>query len=218
MGERAGFSGDGLGCVRGERRVFRDLSFAVAPGGALILAGANGAGKSSLLRLMAGLLPPVAGRLSWDGIRVADDPEAHRARLRFLGHLDALKPALTALENVAFWARLYGLAEPVAAAAAALDRMGLAGQADLPARYLSQGQRRRAALARVLLGRAPLWLLDEPTQGLDEASQRRLEAVLGAHRAAGGIAVVSTHVPLALPGAATLRLDRALPAAAEGVS
>ncbi|MGE0714678.1 MAG: cytochrome c biogenesis heme-transporting ATPase CcmA [Alphaproteobacteria bacterium] len=201
------FAGEGLGCIRGERVVFADLSFRVDAGDALVLTGANGSGKSSLLRLMAGLAPPAAGRLTWDGVPVAEDPESHRARLRWIGHADAVKPALTARENALFWARLAGAADPAATVSAALDRLALAAIADSPARWLSQGQRRRLALARLLAaGPASLWLLDEPTVGLDGPTVASLEELLAGHRAAGGIVVASTHVPIALPGAAQLAL------------
>jgi len=198
------FAGAALTCRRGERLVFAGLDFALGPGEALLLTGPNGSGKSSLLRLMAGLLPPAAGTLTWDGAPIAADPEAHRARLRFVGHLDAVKPVLSAAENLAFWAGLGGAAPD--AVNQALDRLGLDRLADLPARLLSAGQKRRLALARLLLAPAALWLLDEPTVGLDEAALARFAEALAAHRAAGGRVVAATHTPLALPGAAALAL------------
>jgi len=190
-----------LACIRGERAIFADLSFHLAPGGALLLVGANGAGKSTLLRLLAGLLRPEAGDLLWDGADALADRAAHAARLRYLSHQDALKPALTARENLEFFAHLWG--GGVDAALAALDLLPLA---DLPARVLSSGQKRRLALARLALAPAPLWLLDEPTVGLDAASVGRLGALLAAHRAAGGMVLAATHLPLPLPGALELRL------------
>jgi heme exporter protein A len=206
------FQGRSLTCVRGERRVFQDLAFAVPPGGALVLTGANGSGKSSLLRVMAGLLRPAAGDLLWDGRPVAGDPEAHRARLHYLGHLDAVKPVLTLAENLAFWARLRAAAGGrelrLAAALAAFDLTALA---EVPGRRLSAGQRRRLALARLIAAPAELWLLDEPTVGLDRASLGRLAAVLAEHRAAGGRVVAATHAPIELPGAETLSLEAFAP-------
>lgn len=198
-----------LACLRGERAVFAGLSFRLDAGGALLLVGANGAGKSSLLRLLAGLLRPEAGQLLWDGQDALADRAAHAARLRYLSHQDALKPALTARENLAFFARLWG--GEVDAALAALDLLPLA---ELPARVLSSGQKRRLALARLALGMppagsppdAPLWLLDEPTVGLDAASVERLGLLLARHRAAGGMVLAATHLPLPLPGAGELRL------------
>jgi len=190
-----------LACLRGERVVFAGLSFALAPGGALLLVGANGAGKSSLLRLLAGLIPPAEGALLWQGEDALADRPAHAARLRYLSHQDALKPALTARENLAFFARLWG--GEVEAALAALALLPLA---ELPARVLSSGQKRRLALARLALGAAPLWLLDEPTVGLDSASVGLLGEMLARHRAAGGMVLAATHLPLPLPGAGELRL------------
>jgi heme exporter protein A len=195
---------DGLAAFRGEFLVFRDLSFAVPPGGALLLAGPNGAGKSTLLRLLAGLLPPAAGRLLWDGADTLADLTLHTPRITFLGHRDAVKPGLTVAENMRFAARLGGFD-----ADAALAAMALADLAALPARMLSAGQSRRLALARIVLSPAPLWLLDEPTLGLDTASVARLGTQLAAHRDAGGMVVAATHLPLPLPDAATLRLDGA---------
>jgi heme exporter protein A len=191
----------GLACRRGERVVFAGLSFALEAGGALLLLGPNGAGKSTLLRLLAGLLPPAAGTLLWGGADALEDRAAHARRLRYLSHADALKPTLTARENLFFAARLHG-GEPEAA----LEAMGLAPLADLPVRVLSAGQRRRLALARLALAEAPLWLLDEPSVALDAASVGRLGALLERHRAAGGLVVAATHLPLPLPGAAELRL------------
>src|SRR5579871_1261285 len=154
------FAGNGLACVRGERLVFRGLGFALAPGDVLVLGGPNGSGKSSLLRLMAGLLPPAAGTLTWDGNPVDADREAQRARVGYLGHLDALKPTLTVGESLALHARLRGgRAELGAALANALEALGVGGLIDSPCRLLSAGQRRRVALARLLAAPAPLWLL-----------------------------------------------------------
>jgi len=205
------FTAEGLGCVRGERQVFADVNFAVEPGGALVLEGPNGSGKSSLLRLSALLLQPAAGRLAWDGQAIADDPEAHRARLFYIGHLDALKPAFTVLDNLGFWGRLAGSAP--AAVDAALERIGLDHLADLPARFLSAGQRRRLNLARLLLAPRTLWLLDEPTTSLDAAATATLAEMIAEHRAAGGMVMAATHVDLGLRAAATLRLGPAQAAA-----
>lgn len=190
-----------LACWRGERAVFAGLGLRVRPGGATLLLGQNGAGKSSLLRVLAGLLPAAAGRITWQGQDVREDPAAHARRLRYLGHLDALKPALTVRENLAFHAALTGGAvEP------ALAALGLSALAELPGRMLSAGQRRRLALARLALAPAAIWLLDEPTLGLDAASVERLGALLAAHRAQGGLVIAATHLPLPLPGAEEFRL------------
>ena len=196
------FEGTSLQCRRGGRVVFEGLDFALDAGGLLLLTGRNAAGKSSLLRLMAGLLAPAAGSLSWDGRPVAEDAEAHRARLRYVGHLDALKPALTAAENLSFWADLWGGGDPLAA----LDAFGLRALADQPARFLSAGQKRRANLARLALAPADLWLLDEPATALDAETTERLRQLIARHRDAGGMAVISTHGDLGLPGAISLDL------------
>lgn len=202
------FAGLSLRCVRGERVVFDGLDFAVGAGEMLALVGPNGSGKSSLLRLMAGLAAPAAGRMLWAGEAIAEDPEAHRARLHYVGHLDALKPVLTVAENLAAYAALREQAVPPPVLARALSAFGLEGLGDLPARFLSQGQRRRTALARLLAAPAPLWLLDEPTLALDDASQARLSDALAAHLAAGGRAVVATHAALDVAPQRTLRLGR----------
>jgi heme exporter protein A len=199
----SGFAGRGLACRRGERLVFAGLSFTVPPGGALVLTGPNGSGKSSLLRLMAGLTPTEAGVLAWDGGPVREDPAAHRARLHFIGHHDAVKPVLTVAETVAFWAGMRG----GNAVAPALERFGLAALATWPCRMLSAGQRRRVALARLVASPAALWLLDEPRTGLDSDAVADLAAAIAAHRAQGGLVVLSTHAPVPLDGAATLSLS-----------
>jgi len=206
------FEGRGLTCVRGERLVFAGLGFALGDGGALVLHGPNGSGKSSLLRLMAGLLKPAQGALAWGGLPVDDDPEGHRARLQYLGHLDAVKPVLSAAENLAFWASTHGgHGNGGDGVAAALERMGLSDLADVPGRMLSSGQRRRLALARLFLAAADLWLLDEPTVGLDAESIDRLQAGLAGHRRDGGRVVVATHTPIDLPGAERLDLSAFAP-------
>jgi heme exporter protein A len=191
-----------LAVFRGERLVFRDLSLAVSASGALVLAGANGSGKSTLLRLLAGLIRPEAGRLLWNGADALTDLAGHARRVAYLGHQDAVKPGLTAAENLRFAA-----AVSRRSITAALSAVGLQALADLPARMLSAGQKRRLALSRLLLSTAPLWLLDEPTLGLDAASIERFGDLLARHRAGGGMVVVATHVPLPLPDADLLRLN-----------
>jgi heme exporter protein A len=211
---RAGDNGDlvaeDLACRRGERLIFRGLSCALAPGGALVLTGANGSGKSSLLRVLATLLAPASGRISWDGQPVADDPARYRARLHYVGHLDAIKPALRVRETLCFWAGMRGVTRPETEAA--LDAFGLEALADFPCRWLSAGQRRRLALARLVAAPAALWLLDEPTASLDADGEARLNAAIAAHRAAGGRVAIATHQPVALPGAAPLGLEEFAPA------
>ena len=208
----ANFEGRSLHCRRGGRDVFAALSFALPPGGALLLTGPNGSGKSSLLRLMAGLLKPAGGELLWDGIAIAEAPEDHAARLHYLGHLDAVKPVLSVAENLRFWAELRGLAKaPGAALEAALQRFALADLAAVPGRLLSAGQRRRLALARLVASPADLWLLDEPSVGLDHASVGRLAAAIAEHRSDGGRVVVATHTALDLKDPLRLSLDALAP-------
>jgi heme exporter protein A len=191
----------GLAAFRGERLVFSEVDFAVRAGGMLLLTGPNGSGKSTLLRLLAGLLRPAAGMLTWGGANVFADLPAHAGRVAYVGHQDAVKPGLTTAENLRFSARLSG-----GIVQDALDAVGLEELGDLPARMLSAGQRRRLALARLVLIRAPLWLLDEPTLGLDAASVDRFGVMLDAHRTGGGLAVAATHLPLPVGDAAELVL------------
>jgi heme exporter protein A len=196
---------DALAVFRGERLVFRNLSFRLPQGGALVLAGANGSGKSTLLRLLAGLVRPMAGRLLWQGADALADLTEHARRVAYVGHLDAVKPGLTVVENLRFAAQITG--RPVTDA---LDALGLRGLAELPARMLSAGQKRRLALSRLALSEAPLWLLDEPTIGLDAASVERFGTLLQRHRAGGGMVVAATHVALPLDGAESLRLGESV--------
>jgi heme exporter protein A len=191
-------SASALAARRGGRMVFADVSFAVERGGALVLLGRNGSGKSTLLRLLAGLGRAAAGVVAWDGVAIADDPDSHRQRVAYIGALDALKPALTVAENLALARALKGLPRDPGAIEAALDAFDLADHADLPARFLSQGQHRRAALARLLAAPTPLWLLDEPTLALDTPSLDRLGSAIAAHRDGGGCVVAATHVALPL--------------------
>lgn len=182
---------DAVSCVRGGRVLFDGLSFALEAGGAILVTGPNGAGKSSLIRVAAGLLRPAAG---------AVEGEASRALLTEAASLDEELPLATAL---GFWARLDGRGEAVAEA---LNAMALTDLADIPVRLLSTGQRRRAAIARVIASGAPVWLLDEPANGLDAAALERLETAIASHRADGGAVVVASHTPIALPGAQTIQL------------
>jgi heme exporter protein A len=203
-------SGLDLTCIRGGRRVFSGVNFSVSAGKALVLTGPNGAGKSSLLRMIAGLIRPAEGRLVLKG----GDPELSPAeQAHYVGHLDPLKPALTVIENLAFWARfLNGKAEVGGTdlIERGLDAVGLADLAQLPAGYLSAGQRRRLSLARVLAVPRPIWLLDEPTTALDAASQDRLQHVMHVHLSHGGLVIAATHGPLGLAEADQLRLGKSL--------
>jgi heme exporter protein A len=180
---------------RGGRLIFSHLSFGLDSGEALAVTGANGAGKSSLLRALAGLLAPLSGR-----IELMPEVDAPRAeKIHYLGHADALKGVLTLRENLIFWSAMLATGTPSITVEEALRRFGLQGVADLPAAYLSAGQRRRAALARLILAPRPLWLLDEPLTALDLASQGLLRDVMQEHLAGGGLIVAATHAALGLP-------------------
>ena len=196
MPAAAAFAADDLACRRGGRLVFEALSFRLEPGDALLLRGPNGSGKSSLIRLLAGFLRPAAGRITWAGADVADDLPAFRAQVGLVAHADAVKPLLSVAENLRASAGLLGAAGEVPRALEGFDLVPLA---DTLGRFLSSGQRRRAALARLLAAPRPLWLLDEPGVGLDRASRGRLEAAIAAHRAAGGICVAASHGDVAVP-------------------
>jgi len=190
----------GLACVRCGRPVFCDVSFRLPRGAALVVEGANGSGKTSLLRLIAGLLTPAGGTVSFSsaGERL-EDGEARGKCVGWLGHHDAAKPQLTATESLRFFAQLYGAAGGTIAAL--LERVGLSRAADLPCQHLSAGQKRRLALARLKLCGRPLWLLDEPLASLDANGKLLLLALAREHLDAGGLAVIATHDPLGLDSA-----------------
>lgn len=206
MGGHAIFSGEKLGCLRGDRLIFRKLDFSLAPGDVLILTGANGSGKSSLLRLMAGLLQPFEGTLSWNG-EPAHQADELKHFLAYLGHEDAIKPGLTVAEHLRFHAGLAHLTLDDQALEAISAPLSLDDLLDTQGRFLSAGQRRRLALSRLLV--RPLtvvWLLDEPTNGLDVASLDAFRQMVRRHRDVGGAVIASTHVDLGLGSVDTLDL------------
>jgi heme exporter protein A len=189
-----------LTCLRGGRVVFRDLTFSVTAGSALALEGGNGAGKTSLLRMIAGFLAPAAGSIALKGEEtVAREAEDRAALAGWLGHLDAAKPQMSVAEILSFYAAFYGTAADSAAVAAALDAVGLSRLGDLPCQYLSAGQKKRLALARLKLTDRPLWLMDEPLAALDASGKILAAQLIAAHCKAGGIAVVATHEALGVP-------------------
>ena len=195
---------DNLECVRGERRLFAGLGFKLEAGELLYLQGRNGAGKTSLLRMIIGLLPPEAGEIRWKGQSIRRNSEDFRADLCYLGHLNAIKEELTPLENLPASAPLADEALSEDDALDALEQVGLAGREDLACKYLSQGQKRRVALARLVKERRPLWVLDEPFVALDVAAVDWLAGIISGHLQRGGLAVMTTHQLVAIP-AGTVR-------------
>lgn len=193
---------DNLECVRGERRLFAGLSFRLDPGELLYLQGRNGAGKTSLLRMLIGLLPPESGEIRWQDRSIKSDD--FRADLCYLGHLNAIKEELTPLENLLAAARLADEELSEDDAIDALEQVGLAGREDLACKYLSQGQKRRVALARLVKERRPLWVLDEPFVALDVAAVDWLAGLISEHLQRGGLAVMTTHQLVDIP-AGTVR-------------
>jgi len=198
-----------LAARRGTARLFAGLGFAVAAGDALVVTGANGRGKTTLLRMLAGLSAPEAGEIRLDGARVGAFAPALRAAVTFAGHALALKDEMSARENLASLVTLCGAQVDDAELDTALDRVALGERKRLPSRLLSQGQRRRVGLARLALSRRRVWILDEPVTALDASGAALLAELVAAHLDRGGLAVASTHAPLALPPARvrTLSLD-----------
>ncbi len=187
-----------LACERGDRLLFRDLDLDAGTGAAVQVRGPNGAGKTSLLRILCGLGEPVHGEVLWQGRRVGPGDAAYLAELAYLGHADGIKRELTPLENLLAHCRVRGGGG--LAPDAAIERLGLAAQASTPVRSLSAGQRRRTALARLLTTRAPLWILDEPLNALDTDGIDRVREMLGEHLERGGTAVLTSHLPVSIPG------------------
>jgi heme exporter protein A len=204
----SGVSGKAIELWRGERRVLANVSFTLSPGECLHVLGPNGSGKTTLLRVVAGLLEPEQGSVEWGGRPTREQRDAWCASFSYLAHSDGVKPELTARENLAFET---GLRRAVKDAELddALLRVGLATARDQPAGSLSAGQRRRLALARVVLAAVPLWILDEPYTNLDSGGASLVSEVIARHLDAGGAALVAAHQPPAIPGHVPRRLELA---------
>lgn len=199
--------------TRGDRRLFSDLSLALTPGMLMLVTGSNGSGKTSLLRALCGLLLPTAGTVRWQGENIRVLREEYWRNLVYIGHTNALKDELTAAENLGVLCALSGVHTSIAQQRQALAHFGLAGRERLPAKALSQGQRRRTALARLsLCSTLPLWILDEPFAALDSTAVSHMQSVVGGHLAQGGMVVMTTHqeVPIASPVLTELNLDQGL--------
>jgi heme exporter protein A len=196
-----------LACTRGDHRLFSGLSFSLSGGELLQVEGVNGSGKTSLLRTLCGFIVPEAGVIRWRGKDIREQREEYHAEMIYLGHLNAIKDELNALENLHINAGLAGCALDDKQAIAALRRMGLRGRETLPVKVLSQGQRRRVALARLLVGNAPLWILDEPLTALDVGAVGLMQELIGEHLANNGMVIFTTHQPLEVAGVTMRRLS-----------
>ena len=196
-----------LACTRGDHLLFSDLSFSLSAGELLQVEGANGSGKTSLLRTLCGFMMPTAGEIRWRGQSIRKLDEYFYAEMIYLGHLNAIKDELNALENLRIGAGLAGCIVEDSQVIAALRRMGLRGRETLPVKVLSQGQRRRVALARLLFSNAPLWILDEPLTALDVGAVGLMQELIGEHLAKGGMVIYTTHQPLEVAGVTSRRLS-----------
>jgi heme exporter protein A len=194
-------TGTDLTAIRGFKTIFTDLSFALEREGFLVVTGPNGVGKSTFLRIVAGLAPPASGKVRLEP--ESEDGYAHR--IHYLGHLDGLKPTLTVEQNLDFWRRFWGTGDVFAA----LERLGIDHLAHLPVAVLSAGQKRRTAMARLLLAERPVWLLDEPLTALDSAAEEVFAGLLSDHLRAGGLAIAATHRTLPVEATAALRMEAA---------
>ena len=195
-----------IACVRGERELFSGLHLQVFAGQCLHVRGENGVGKTSLLRLLTGLASPEAGEVLWNGESIKKEASQYHSKLLFLGHRDALKEDLTALENLRMYAAIDGVALSDEDAFASLWRFGLKGREDLPVNCLSAGQKKRVLMARMLTRRAQLWILDEPFNALDAHAVTELQDLIGEHLESEGLVVLTSHQPLTIPGLQVLDL------------
>ena len=195
-----------LSCARGEHQLFGSLSFALSAGELLQVQGENGSGKTTLLRTLCGFIQPLAGEIRWQGQRIQELDEEYYADIVYLGHLNAIKDELNALENLHISCALAGDSVSDSVAIAALRRMGLRGRETFPVKVLSQGQRRRVALARLLVSKAPLWILDEPLTALDVGAVGLMQELIGEHLDNHGMVIFTTHQALEVAGVETRRL------------
>jgi heme exporter protein A len=193
-------------CVRGERELFSGLDLQVLPGQCLHIRGENGVGKTSLLRLLTGLSSPESGEVCWNGVSTKQDSSEYHSKLLFLGHRDALKEDLSALENLRLYAAIDGITLSEQDAFASLWRFGLKGREDLSVSCLSAGQKKRVLMARMLTRRAQVWILDEPFNALDAHAVQELQALIAEHLESNGLVVLTSHQPLAIPGLRVLDL------------
>ena len=198
-----------LGCVRGDRRLFSALNFSLPPGQLLQLTGPNGSGKTSLLRMVCGLLAPAEGEIRWQGANIRSLGEEYFRSITYIGHRNGVKDELSAMENLRVSSGLGGVEVNRAQAADVLEKMGLAGREALPARLLSEGQRRRLALARLMVRTTALWLLDEVLTSLDTAAVTLVKRVIEEHLSNGGMAIIATHQELNLSSSKFQRLELA---------
>jgi heme exporter protein A len=196
-----------LACTRGDNLLFSDLSFNLAAGELMQVHGANGKGKTTLLRTLCGFMQPTAGEILWRGKNTRKLDEEYHAEMLYLGHYNAIKDELNGLENLRISSGLAGCAIDDKQAMAALRRMGLRGRETLPVKVLSQGQRRRVALARLLIGNAALWILDEPLTALDVGAVSLMQDLIGEHLANQGMVIFTTHQPLEVTGVTTRSLS-----------
>ena len=193
-------------CVRGERELFSNIDFQVLPGQCLHIRGENGVGKTSLLRLLTGLASPESGEVLWSGHSIKKDVLEYHSKLLFLGHRDALKEDLSAIENLRMYAAIDGITLSEQEAFASLWRFGLKGREDLPVNCLSAGQKKRVLMARMLMRRAQIWILDEPFNALDTHAVEELQGLIAEHLQRNGLVVLTSHQPLAIPGLRVLDL------------
>lgn len=197
----------GLACARGEHSLFANLGFVLKAGELMQVQGANGSGKTTLLRTLCGFIQPLAGDIRWQGKSIRELDDEYHADIIYLGHLNAIKDELNALENLRISSALSGCAVSDIVAIAALRRMGLRGRETFPVKVLSQGQRRRVALARLLISKAPLWILDEPLTALDVGAVGLMQGLIGEHLNKGGMVIYTTHQTLEVAGVETRRLS-----------